>query len=181
MPKPLIRQTTLEAFSLLDEKLKRPLKLMVAGGAAMTLAYGMKEGTQDVDAITFKGFDKIEDLKQEIQEVAKKLDIPRDWINPYFGNFAFVLPEDYSDRLREVFCGKRLAVLVLGPEDLLIMKLHAGRAKDDSHIRRLLKTQKIDRVLVEKHLEQLVQKNIPKAQAALDRLDQYLEDLGMDA
>ena len=80
----------------------------------------------------------------------------------------------------KLYKGDCLEVLVLGPEDLLIMKLHAGRPKDDTHIRRLLKTQKINLGFVEDHLHELIDKNIPGSEKALDRLDQYLEDLGID-
>lgn len=180
MPGPLFREKTLEAFRELDLRLKRPLKLLVGGGAAMTLAYGMPEGTQDVDAVTFKGFDKIEDIKEEIQAVGRKLQIDPDWINPYFSNFAIVLPPDYTERLRTVFEGKNLSALALGPEDLFIMKLHAGRPKDDAHIRRLLKTQKMDLELVEEHLQNLFEKGLPKAEQALERFDQYLDELEIE-
>ena len=153
---------------------------MVAGGAAMLLAYGLTEATHDVDAVTFKGFAKIEDIKPQIQSVAKEMGIAGDWINPHFGGFSFVLPENYASRLREVFKGKTLEVWVLGPEDLLIMKLHAGRPKDDSHIRRLLKTQALNLQLVESHLEDLIERGINGSQEALSRYDQFLEDLGLD-
>jgi len=176
----LVKKNTLQAFDLLDQQLKRPLKLLVAGGAAMILEYGHPEGTHDVDALTFQGFDNLEDIKDIIHSVAQQLNIDVDWINPYFGNFTFVLPKDYSNRLRESFSGKHLSVLVLGPEDLLLMKLHAGRPKDDAHIRRLLKTQKIDLQLVENQLQWLQDKGIAGSEKAALRLDDYLEDLGLD-
>jgi len=135
----------------------------------------------DVDAVTFRGFDKIEDFKNEIQTVAGEMDLSPDWINPYFGNFAVVLPPDYVERLRCGYLGKNLEILVLGPEDLLIMKLHAGRPKDDGHVRRLLKTQEINLKIVEAHLETLIDRRIPNSKKALDRLDDYLEDLGLDS
>lgn len=176
----LVKKNTLLAFKLLDQHLRQPLKLLVAGGAAMILEYGHPEGTRDVDALSFQGFDKIEDIKEAIQAVAVELHIDADWINPYFGNFTFVLPKDYPSRLRNSFAGKHLSVVVLGPEDLLIMKLHAGRPKDDAHIRRLLKTQKIELQIVENQLQRLIDQGISGAERAAERLDDYLEDLGLD-
>lgn len=176
----LVKKNTLKAFALLDQRLAQPLKLLVAGGAAMILEYGHPEGTRDVDALSFQGFEKIEDIKDAIYAVAQELNIDADWINPYFGNFTFVLPKDYVSRLRQNFSGKHLQVLVLGPEDLLMMKLHAGRPKDDAHIRRLLKTQKINLKVVESQLQHLIDRGVSGSDKAAARLDDYLEDLGLD-
>src|SRR6266446_7061414 len=106
MREPLIRQNLLRAFQVLDGAITQPLKLLVGGGAAMILEYGHLDRTRDVDAMVFQGFDKIEELKKAIRTVAKKLNLEPDWINPYFGTFTFVLPQDYSKRLRPVYNGK---------------------------------------------------------------------------
>jgi hypothetical protein len=37
--------------------------------------------------------------------VAHELDIPADWLNPYFATFTHVLPMDFEARLTTVFEG----------------------------------------------------------------------------
>ena len=56
------------------------------------------------------------------------------------------------------------------------MKCFAGRAKDVAHARALLKL-KPDSALVEAHIESLMEKRVPRAQEALDFLDDLREQL----
>lgn len=146
----------------------------------MVAAYGETEATHDIDAVPLKSKRSFDELKPYFQKVAKELDLSKDWINPFFATFTHVLPADYLSRTREFFHGKQMVCVALGPEDLLIMKLMAGRQKDDRHIRRLLKRKNFRHSLVEQQLEDLSQKNLAGAKAALDRLDEFKSDLGVE-
>jgi len=156
------------AFAALDHLLVRPVTLIVGGGTAMMLAYGLPVRTMDVDAYPREA--PLDEILPAIRAVAKDLGLPPDWINPYFETFAHVLPADYGSRLRPVFEGDRLRALALGVEDLLVMKCFAGREKDVSHARALLK-RKPDLGIVERRLQELADRGVVGSQDALDFYD----------
>ena len=170
---PYLDPATLRAaFRALDARVEAPVTLIVGGGTAMMLAYGLPVRTTDVDAYPFQG--RLEDLAPLLREVARELGLPPDWLNPHFETFAHVLPRDYGSRLKEVFAGARLRVMALGVEDLLVMKCFAGREKDVGHARALLR-RKPDLGIVERRIEELVEKRVPGAMDAADFLDDLRE------
>jgi hypothetical protein len=153
------------------------VKLLIGGGAAFSLAYGIPIQTADIDGILFKSKIDPADLDVLVKKAGKTLDIAPDWLNPYFGTFLISLPSDYGDRLKSVFRGKALEVFALGLTDLLIMKCFAGREKDMLHAKLLLR-KGADIQKAESHLETLIEKNIPDAQEALDFLLEVEEQVG---
>lgn len=169
----------LESFKLLDKRLKSKANLLLGGGGAMVLAYQFPLATQDLDAEFYKSSIKTKDIRDEILAVATELSLPGDWLNPHFETFLFTLPADYESRLKTVFEGDYLVVNALGPEDLLILKCFAGRDKDIPHARALIKKgANID--FVEKHINYLIDKSIPGANAARDFLDELLDEMGTE-
>lgn len=173
-PRPPLTAAVLEAaFKALDARLEAPLTLVVGGGTAMMLAYGLPVRTTDVDAYPARG--RLDDIAAPIREVARELDLAPDWLNPHFETFAHVLPADYGARLKELFAGHRLRVSALGVEDLLLMKCFAGREKDVGHARALLR-RKPDLRLVEKRIEELVERGVRGAREAADFLDDLSEE-----
>jgi hypothetical protein len=165
---PLTERKLLKAFRSLDAALPVPVTLIVGGGTALMLAYHVPVRTTDVDAYPKSG--SPDDLERYVKEVARSEKLPSDWINPHFATFAHVLPKDYGSRLRRIFAGERLSVEALGPEDLLVMKCFAGRAKDVGHARALLKL-KLDLPLVEGRIQELIDRHVPGAEDAADFLD----------
>jgi hypothetical protein len=161
------------ALEALDEACTVNFKLIIGGGGALVSAYKFPLMTEDLDAVPV-GIE-ILDLDPLIKAVARKLDLPLDWMNPYFSSFMHVLPKDYSLRLRSIFKGTRIEALALGPEDLLIMKCFAGRDKDIPHARALLKQPRIDLKIVEDRIFELKNKNIPGASKALDFFEEQTE------
>jgi hypothetical protein len=160
------------AFRALDALLPRPVTLVVGGGTAMMLAYGLPVRTTDVDAYPVSG--SLDDLAGQIREVARAVGLASDWLNPHFETFAHVLPADYGSRLRPIFAGERLQVTALGVEDLLVMKCFAGREKDVGHARALLR-RRPDLALVEGRIEELVARGVRGAADAADFLDDLRE------
>lgn len=171
----LDKELALKALKMLDEALEEAgfslVKMIAGGGASMLLAYGFPGKTNDIDAITTNAnFDEIKILAETI---AKNLGIDHDWLNPHFQSFTIYLPEDSKSRMKRIYNGSHLIVESLGPEDILIMKLMAGRAKDRSHIKYLLKMS-LDISVVENRLHELQDKNLyaKLARQALDLLDE---------
>lgn len=170
--KSLTQEIMINALSELETHLDTPVQLIVGGGGAMLLAYQFPLATADIDAIP-KGI-SIDDLGEKVKQVALKLDIPADWLNPYFSSFTHVLPDDFRTRLVEVFSKKSLQVLALGKEDLLIMKCFAHRTKDIPHARALVR-QKVNVKIVEDRLLELKERNVKNATDAIEFLDQILD------
>lgn len=175
----LDKDLDLKALFLLDEaigKKKLPLvKLVIGGGASMLLAHGFPGKTYDVDAIpTNLHFDEIKDLAEDVSKILK---IGHDWLNPYFQAYTIYLPSDSKKRMSVIYSGKHLIVESLGIEDVLIMKLMAGRSKDRAHIKHLLKMNP-HLPIVEDRLHELKSKNLYSklVNKALDLLDEELSE-----
>ena len=175
MEKPLSAKIMIKAFQLLDRKLDRPLILIMGGGGAMILAHEFPLSTSDIDAIP-KGLEQHE-LSVYIEQIAREMNLPGDWLNPYFSTFSHTLPADYQARLIRVFDGAKLKVDSLGREEMLIMKCFAHRSKDVGHAKQLLKLG-VDIKLVERQMELLKKKSIPGVDEALEFLDDILEQIG---
>jgi len=161
-----------EALNLLATHLDRPLTLLIGGGGAMLLAYHFPLGTSDIDAIP-KGY-STDELKPFIEKVALELELPNDWLNPWFATFTYILPLDFEQRLKEVFNSGNLKAQALGPEDILLMKCFAHRQKDIPHARALLRLgANFDSVFDQ--IDLLEQKKIPRCQEAREFLEHLLE------
>ncbi len=167
----------LNALQLLDEKLSEQgmgaVDLVVGGGASMILEYGYPGTTLVLDAVPQTT--DLNDLRESMEQVARELGLNGDWLNPYFSAFTVYLPKDAPLRMRLILEGKCLRVRTLGPEDILTMKLMAGRPKDFGHIKHLLKLN-LDLQITERSLESIRAVYPSEAKRALDRLDDFLGD-----
>ena len=166
----LEKKNLLKAFKRLDELTTDSFEMIVGGGAAMICAYGSPLHTGDVDAVL--KHTTMDQIKKPVRQVAKELDLPADWVNSWYSSFTHNLPQDFSKRLKLIFKGKKIKIYVLGPEDLLIMKCCAHRAKDVGHARLLLK-RGADYQFVMNHLEDLNKKQILLNEKPIE----FLEDL----
>lgn len=169
----------LQAFKKLDMKLDQPVRLIVGGGAALIVAYGVPISTADVDGTPDKSSMELSDFKKYVRAVGQELNIDQDWLNDYFSTFLFVLPSNYGDRLVTIYEGKHLKVCALSKEDLLIMKCFAGREKDIPHAKVLIK-KGANVHLVDDRITELMNKKIPGAQKASDLLGDLCDELNVD-
>jgi predicted nucleotidyltransferase len=164
------------ALELFDIKLKRPLRLIMGGGAAMLLMYHHPAATADVDAVPYP-YRSMFEFEEIIQEIAKERGLPLDWLNPHFTDFTYVLPDDCMNRLKPYFKGQYLVVDCFGPEDMIVMKCMAGRAKDRTHLRKLIRIRGVDLALVEDHLAKLQKDGLENAHSALALLEELKDEL----
>lgn len=164
----------IKAFDLLDKRIDQGLTLLIGGGGAMVLGHDFPLSTMDIDAIP-KGM-TMEELSPLIEEIGHELNIPLDWLNPYFSTFTFVLNNQYESRLVTVYQGENITATALGKEDLLLMKCFAGRDKDIPHTLALIKSG-ADLEEVEHQLDILEQKNTPGVAQAIAFLDDVLEQI----
>jgi len=89
-----------------------------------------------------------------------------------------IISKDYADRLVLIYKGKHLELCALGKEELILMKCFAGREKDIPHVRALIKKNP-DLKIVDKRLEELMNKRIPQASKAADFFDDICSQLGV--
>lgn len=168
----LTQSNVLAAFARLDGLIPKRVSLITGGGGAMLLAHNFPLATYDVDAVP-KGM-SMEELKPMVEQVARELALPPDWLNPWFASFTNVLPADYTARLKNVFSGKFLEVLALGIDDLLLMKCFAHRKKDVPHARALIrKGAKTN--FVERRIEELAAQGIPGTNEAMEFLEDVID------
>ncbi|MDR1001520.1 MAG: hypothetical protein LBL96_12120 [Clostridiales bacterium] len=100
-----------------------PAEIILIGGAAVLANYGFREMTYDIDAIIVAS----SAMKQAINRVADKYDLPNGWLNA-----DFMRTGSYSRKLLEVSryyktFSNILTVRVVAAEYLLAMKLMSGR------------------------------------------------------
>ncbi|MDR1247001.1 MAG: hypothetical protein LBK57_08250 [Clostridiales Family XIII bacterium] len=98
-------------------------EIILIGGAAVLASYGFREMTYDIDAVIVAS----SAMKQAINRVGDKYDLPNGWLNADFKQTA-----SYSSKLSEVSryyktFSNILTVRVVAAEYLLAMKLMSGR------------------------------------------------------
>jgi hypothetical protein len=167
--KSLTKEKMFAALEALDNLLEEPLKLIIGGGGAMVMVHGYPLTTMDIDAIPINR--DISEIDGLVKRVANDLNLPPDWLNAWFSSFAYTIPKDYEDRLIPTFKGKQIEALSLSTTDLLVLKCFAGRQKDIGHARMLIK-KGADVEFVQEHLEEMVERKVPRAESAIDFLDE---------
>ena len=100
-----------------------PAEIVLVGGAAVLTRYGFRDMTTDVDAIIHAA----SSMKDAINKVGDKFDLPNNWLNA-----DFMRTGSYSPRLDEVSVYYRefsnvLTVRAVTDEYLIAMKLRSGR------------------------------------------------------
>lgn len=169
----LTKEIMKKALECLDNLLPKSIELIMGGGGAMILAHQYPLSTTDIDAIP-RGMEAFE-LDPYVKEVAKTQNLSIDWLNPYFSTFSHTLPNDFMLRTVRVFQGKKLTVLALGKEEMLIMKCFAHRQKDIGHAKQLIKNG-ADVDMVFDCINAHIKNKTRGAQEALDFIEELLDD-----
>jgi hypothetical protein len=174
----LSKKIILNVLKELDHIVPEKVNLLIGGGAALICQDIPITATKDIDAIPFKSRLNINDLSPYILKISEKFNLPKDLINDYFYTFSYSLPDDYGNRLIEIYKGKKIAAYAISCIDLLIMKFMAHRDKDREHIVTIIKLTKPDLSFVEKHLIMLDEKGLKDATIALEFFDEIISVLG---
>lgn len=120
---PLSANDIRRAFSALSEELARReqhAEIVIVGGAALVLLFDARESTKDVDAYFVTPEAAL--LRDAVQAVANRLDLPGDWLNDGAkGYFVGVTTGDV------LFASSTLTVRAASTAQLLAMKLAAWR------------------------------------------------------
>ena len=119
------KETILDALSELGSLAKEKgiqLEVSIYGGAAFMLAFDSRAATKDIDAI----LKPREEGEKLVVQVARRLDMPEDWLNSNVKQFVSPLQEARR-RLIEIEERTGLTVFVPSTRYLLAMKALACR------------------------------------------------------
>jgi hypothetical protein len=125
----------------LDRSLEDPVELHCLGGFVLTMLYGLKRPTADVDVLAVRPRMDLNPLAGIGSPLHKKHRV-------YF-QLVTVLeayPEDYEERLTEMFPGafRNLRLFALDPYDLALTKLRRNSQRDREDVLHLAKAAPLD-------------------------------------
>ena len=126
----LTKDEMLKYFDEINSRLAKENKhgeIIIAGGAALTLVWGARNSTYDIDAI----FEPKEDMRTIISDIAAAYKLNADWLND--GVKGFMTEKMGYDKYLEL---SNLTVHNINAESMLAMKLTSARTNtkdmDDS-------------------------------------------------
>ena len=163
------RDDFLKAFEQLGHRFPEPVRLVLAGGSAMILMGYVDRDTADGDAI--ETTPKLSTLQRYLDEVADELGVRPDWLNDAVRAHRDLLPPDFPDRLQPIGVFGNLTVAAIGRQDLILMKIAAGRARDIDDLKALQPTTE-EIAFVAGQLERISQTSPHRAL----RVDLYLRE-----
>ena len=124
----LTRKDILAALDSLAGEIKphkSRTEILMVGGGALVLLYGVRVSTRDLDVLIVSTDQKTEVLRAA-KHVAKTLALPEDWLNEAAKGYI------YNVALGDVvFDAPSLVVWASAPEQLLAMKLMSWRDEQD--------------------------------------------------
>ena len=131
------KQTITQALRLAGSKLDwpDPVEIIIAGGAAGILLgiWAPDRFTEDCDIVEISPpVQPRRAVMQAAREAADEIGLNADWLNDHFMAFGTLdtLPDGWRQRWVTVGTFGKLKVTSLGRQDLLAMKLYAGRSQD---------------------------------------------------
>jgi hypothetical protein len=124
----LDRNRLKEAFAALGKQVHQPTRVLIGGAGALILGGELNRATTDCDVLLSQP--DIGQFQRDIRTVAEGCGLPSGWLNGSAQTYAEILPPDYESRLHSLPPFGRLQVMVLHRQDVLVMKLYAGRPRD---------------------------------------------------
>ena len=132
----------------LDNRVKVTVRLDCIGGFVVTMLYGLKRPTADVDVLEIAPLSAAEAFaKVAMQggELHKKYGVYLDRVT------VVQVPYEYESRLQEMFPGafRSLHLMALDPYDLALTKLERNIERDRNDVRYLARTVPFDLTLLQ--------------------------------
>lgn len=127
----------------LDEALQSSVRLDCIGGFVVTQLYGLDRPTADVDVIELAP----REASETLMEIALQGGLLHRKHRIYLDRVGVAaIPENYEDRLTEMFPGgfRNLRLMALDPYDISLSKLERNSQKDRDDVRYLSRTVPLD-------------------------------------
>ncbi|MBQ9887001.1 MAG: hypothetical protein IJM37_09120 [Lachnospiraceae bacterium] len=102
---------------------KATFEIILIGGAAIIENYGFRDMTTDIDAI----YDTFSSMKEAINIVGDKYNLPNGWLNDDFKKTLSYTPKLYNYSVPYKTFNQVLNVRTITAEYMIAMKLRAGR------------------------------------------------------
>lgn len=124
----------------LDGLLDEPYELHCIGGFAAVVAYGLPRSTNDLDYFSLVPLNRAENIQRIAGESSSLADKYKVYIHQ--AGIA-TLPENYTERLTELFGGRfnNVRLLVPDPYDLVLSKLGRNSQRDREDVQYLAQSQ----------------------------------------
>jgi hypothetical protein len=120
----------------LDGSMAESCRIVICGGAAAIVGYGMKRLTGDIDILEPQP--KRESFYKAVMDLSKRYSLDAKWINDGAKGFLDDLDPDFQKRLIPLSEGfKNLEVFILSKPDLITMKICAWREADKEDVEAL--------------------------------------------
>ena len=168
MPQNLTKESIQTYLQEINSRLAKEGKtgeILIAGGASMTLVFGARDATQDVDAI----FTPKNDIANIAAQIADEYGLPDDWLND--GVKGFLEPTMQTEIVYQM---DALTVKSISADSLLAMKLTSARPdtkdlEDSIALIKHLKLQNMEQVY------DVLQKYIPESRLTA-RVDFFAQE-----
>lgn len=143
-----------------DQLLSTAVELHCLGGFVLAAAYGLPRPTGDIDYIAAIPMDNLAGL----EEVAGQGSVLAKKHGLYFQHVTIAnVPEDYAERLTELFAGRlsRLRLLALEVNDLVLAKLVRNSPVDLEDTKFLARAGKLDEGVLKQRYQEKLRPNLP--------------------
>jgi hypothetical protein len=133
-------------FATIDETLEGEIRLEILDGFVITVLYKSPRTTADVDVVSIVPNTKTRNLIERGSPLHKEHGVYLDRVG------VAALPENYEDRLTEIFTGefRRLRLFALDPYDIALEKIERNIDRDREDVKFLAGAVPFDLQILEK-------------------------------
>jgi len=144
-----------EFLASLDTLLDEPIRLDCIGGFAVGMGYGLARATNDLDYRTLHPYNRIDDLQRL---AGRGSALAREYGVYVQHTGVESMPENYEDRLTELFPGQfqRLRFFIPDPYDLILSKLCRNIERDREDVAFLATRKHLDGDVVRERYKELI-------------------------
>lgn len=117
----------------LDNNIHKPCRIVICGGAAAIIGYGLKRLTGDIDIL--EPSPKSAAFYNVVKDLSEIHGLDPKWINDGVKGFVDYLTPDFQKRLIPLTADfKRLEVFIISKPDFITMKICAWRESDKNDV-----------------------------------------------
>jgi hypothetical protein len=149
----------------LDKEIKEHCRIVICGGAAAIVGYGLKRATGDIDI--FEPIPKSSGFYNAVSQISEMQGLDEKWINDGVKGFSDYLSPSYKNRLIPLNEGfENMEVFIISKADFITMKVCAWRESDKADVESLGISES-DASIIKENLTYLENHSPDKAQKAM--------------